>query len=139
MTTEEIANEILDAWHHTQSNRNWSVMDFSGYKKVCEVINRLLIVRLDDVIDQIQRIGPIPDYEAQSMALPIERPTSSATLPDELIRLLREQLLVCSRALLTARKGHQIDYAKMSNYLAALQAIDELEKMPAVQDASIPF
>lgn len=138
MTTEEIANEILDAWYHGAGRHQpYERTDAIGYKKVCEAIDRLpgLVMY---VSDKDQHIGPITDVAAQSMALPIECPTS-ATLPDELIRLLREQLLVCSRVLLTARKGYQIDYAKMSNYLAALQAVDALEKMPAVQDASIPF
>lgn len=72
--------------------------------------------------------NPIPDVVAHPILA-----------PDDLIRLLREQLLAFSRAILTRREGYQVNYKKITDYIAALQAVDELEKMPAIVDASLPF
>lgn len=133
MTTEEIANEILNAWYFSQGTpRN----NTTGFREVCEVIEKLLPRPIpEDAIYQEQHIGPITDSTALAMGYaPVMQ-----MMPDEIISLLRERMLYCSRVILTPREGYAIDYAKMSNHLAALQAIDELEKMPAVQDASIPF
>jgi hypothetical protein len=138
MTTEEIANEILMAWHHTQNNRNWSLMDSFGYKKVCEVIERAMTQTrqeaFSDAIDHDQGIVPTTDAAPQAVAC------SPATMPpNDLIRLLREQLSACARVTLTPLGKYPTNYEKLTDCIAALRAVDDLEKMPAIVDASIPF
>lgn len=126
MTTEEIANEVLNAWYHENtSHQPYEHTDAKGFKKVCEVIER---------VSGLVEFGPNTNSASQTVVC------SPATMPpNDLIRLLRERLLTCSRGILTPMEGRPINYKRMSEYLAAMQAVDDLEKMPAIVDASIPF